>query len=184
MSAQNRGFTLVELLVVISIIAILSVIGITVFTGVQKGARNTKRISDMRAIVLALEQYYNNPVNNFQYPNPGGGWRSECNAWGGYTSDQVIPGLAPNYLASFPSDPRMDKTNSTSCYLYQSNGTDYTLLDHNIEEFINSRSDYVGYKPFIDPTRDGGPDGCAVDYNPSSPNIWSWKRSSPGGRCW
>ena len=37
------GFTLVELLVVVAIIAVLSVIGITIFTGVQKNARDARR---------------------------------------------------------------------------------------------------------------------------------------------
>lgn len=55
---KTKGFTLVELLVVISIIAILSVIGITVFSGVQKNARDAKRISDIKAIANALEQYH------------------------------------------------------------------------------------------------------------------------------
>lgn len=52
------GFTLVELLVVVSIIAVLSVIGITIFTGVQKGARDARRKADIDSIAKALEANY------------------------------------------------------------------------------------------------------------------------------
>lgn len=60
LSVNKKGFTLVELLVVISIIAILSIIGLTVFTGVQKNARDARRQSDVDAIAKALETTYNN----------------------------------------------------------------------------------------------------------------------------
>lgn len=56
----RRGFTLVELLVVIAIIAILSVIGVTVFTGIQKNARDSKRKADIESIAKAYEVKYNN----------------------------------------------------------------------------------------------------------------------------
>lgn len=56
---KKSGFTLVELLVVISIIAILSTIGITVYSGVQKTAQDTKRKVDINAIAKAYEQKYN-----------------------------------------------------------------------------------------------------------------------------
>ncbi|MBI2018651.1 prepilin-type N-terminal cleavage/methylation domain-containing protein [Candidatus Daviesbacteria bacterium] len=59
-TAKNpHGFTLVELLVVISIIAILSVIGITVFGNVQQRARDARRKADIDSIAKAMEANYN-----------------------------------------------------------------------------------------------------------------------------
>ena len=66
MPAQKvLGFTLVELLVVISIIAILSVIGITVFSGVQKNARDAKRRGDIDAISKAIELHFNTTSDQY-----------------------------------------------------------------------------------------------------------------------
>ena len=64
----SKGFTLVELLVVITIIAILSVIGITIFGGVQKTARDARRRGDIDALAKAAELNYSGGV----YVFPGG----------------------------------------------------------------------------------------------------------------
>lgn len=61
-----EGFTLVELLVVISIIAILSVAGMVVYTNVQLKARDAKRKGDIDAIAKAMEVNYNR-ITPFQY---------------------------------------------------------------------------------------------------------------------
>lgn len=60
------GFTLVELLVVISIIAILSVVAVTLFGNAQKNARDGRRRADIDAIAAALEA--NHVPNSNTYP--------------------------------------------------------------------------------------------------------------------
>lgn len=174
MKKRNKGFTLVELLVVIAIMGVLSTIVLGSVGSARQKSRDAKRTADLTQIKTALEMYYN---DNRSYPNPGWGWRSECAAWGGFAANSVIPGLVPNYLSSFPSDPSMNKSGNTSCYLYISNGADYAVLDHNI---IDPGFNYQSKKDFIDPARDGGTNPCIVD----GAGIWSWKLSSIGGACW
>lgn len=52
---SSKGFTLVELMVVITIIAILSIVGVTVYSSVQTKAQDSKRIQDIDAIASAME---------------------------------------------------------------------------------------------------------------------------------
>lgn len=52
---SEKGFTLVELLVAITIIAVLAAVGIVVFGGVQAKARDSRRSQDLIAIANALE---------------------------------------------------------------------------------------------------------------------------------
>lgn len=57
-SKKNRGFTLIEVLVAVSIVSILlSVISISV-SGSRKDARNATRQTDIKQIGTALELYY------------------------------------------------------------------------------------------------------------------------------
>ncbi|MBI5254406.1 type II secretion system protein [Candidatus Falkowbacteria bacterium] len=52
---QKRGFSLVELIVVIAIVAILSTLVLFSLTGVREKARDAKRLSDMESIRQAME---------------------------------------------------------------------------------------------------------------------------------
>ncbi len=69
-SKKNKfiGFTLLEMLVVIGIIAILLGMGATSYSTAQKKARDAKRKDDLKTIQNALEQYYS--ICGYQYPTP------------------------------------------------------------------------------------------------------------------
>ncbi|MDD5711042.1 MAG: prepilin-type N-terminal cleavage/methylation domain-containing protein [Candidatus Colwellbacteria bacterium] len=55
---NNQGFTLIEMLIVIAIIAILSGIVLVGVSGFQASARDSRRISDIRNAQNLLELYY------------------------------------------------------------------------------------------------------------------------------
>lgn len=114
----SRGFTLIELMVVISIIAVLSVIGITVYSGVQKSTRDAKRRADLHAIQLALEQY---KLVNGNYPSP-----ETSSTYRGWAASDLTPTTyIPNLGSSFsdgklPVDPINDATHHYMYYYYTS----------------------------------------------------------------
>lgn len=64
---QNlRGFTLMELLIVIALIGILISISVAAYTTAQKRTRDSRRQGDLKALQNALEQY--NSANSGSYP--------------------------------------------------------------------------------------------------------------------
>ncbi len=65
--SKTKGFTLIELMIVIAIIAVLSVIGATLYGGAQKSARDSKRVQEMKAIANALEANFGTTTTG-QYP--------------------------------------------------------------------------------------------------------------------
>ena len=86
---SKKGFSLVELLVVITIIAILSVTAYVALGGQTSKARNSKRMQDIATIQQALEVYL--------IQNPTGQYPTALNIMG------------KNIISEIPMDP--DKTN-------------------------------------------------------------------------
>ncbi|MBE0427986.1 MAG: prepilin-type N-terminal cleavage/methylation domain-containing protein [Nitrospirae bacterium] len=58
MNKNNKGFTLVELLIVIAIISILAMIAIPSYVGQQKRAARTEAYSNLQSLRLLEEQFF------------------------------------------------------------------------------------------------------------------------------
>lgn len=86
---EKQGFTLIELIVSVTIIAVLTVVGIVSFSGSNQKARDSKRMADMENIRMALELYRQSTGST--YPS---------------TNDYENGILVPDYIAQIPTDPK------------------------------------------------------------------------------
>ena len=85
---KKKGFTLIELIVVITIIVVVSTIAMISYASTNKRARDSKRVSDLQKIAIALEMARQIGSN---YPAAAGG---------------LPVGLVPTYLQIWPTDPK------------------------------------------------------------------------------
>jgi type II secretion system protein G len=107
---KQRGFTIVELLIVIVVIAILAAITIVAYNGIQGRALDSDRVSDLATIRKALESY---KVVNGSYPE------ENAASWEYSTTDpqNFLSALKP-FLSKIPVDPVNDANNFYYYYLY------------------------------------------------------------------
>lgn len=97
---STRGFTLIELMVVITIIGILAVGGTSVYTAQLQKSRDAVRMTDVKAIQAALTQY--NGDNN-KYPDP---------TIAGITYTGTLLGFLGNKI---PVDPKFGTDGTAKC---------------------------------------------------------------------
>ncbi len=84
---KNLGFTLIEILVVVAIIALLSSIALIGLMSAREKSRNVKRLGDMTQMNTALELYN---AQNKGYPPAVNG---------------VPQGMTPSFLTGIPFSP-------------------------------------------------------------------------------
>ncbi|HEY4495789.1 MAG TPA: type II secretion system protein [Candidatus Paceibacterota bacterium] len=146
---KKNGFTLMELLVVIAIIGILSSIVIASMTSARQKARDTKRISDIKQLQLALALFAD--ANSNHYPAT----LSTC---------AQTTCLASTYIPAIPTPPTGGSYSyaalgSSSCTSYHLGALlevagSSVLLDDSDADAVNvcsdSAFDFTGTDPIFD----------------------------------
>ena len=144
------GFTLIELLVVIAIIGILSSVVFASLNNAKQKSRDTKRISDIKQLQIALEFFYD---ANSEYPD----------------DIDAASLVTPGYIVSIPLDPRgvpyyYDNITNTNaecdiasgvCTKYHI-GADLEDTNHSVKD---SDTDFANFA--VDGIDGDDADGCA-----------------------
>jgi prepilin-type N-terminal cleavage/methylation domain-containing protein len=94
MKHTRRGFTMIELLVTVTMIAVLTVIGVVSYSSVNKRSRDAKRKSDLEQLRSAMEMFRSD--YNY-YPGTTGAWVAAS----GLDTD-----LVSTYMPAIASDPQ------------------------------------------------------------------------------
>ncbi len=192
---NNKGFTLIELMVVISIIAFLSSVVLASISKAREKAVLTKTVSEMRSLQTALEQY---KLDNGIYPyeqtkSTGLNWNVDytniSDNGGSYQLASTLNVLVSpkKYIPKIPASPKFPNNYNNADYL-KSHAMGY----------LTQSADYLG-RPWGWNYECGGqpikkymiwyyPGGEALNlpyatmYNPSSPtDVYTGIQVQPGG---
>jgi len=106
--AKQKGFTIVELLIVIVVIAILAAISIVAYNGIQQRGRDSVRTSGIRSLQKVIEIY---KIDTGSYPQAINGGTPIADGSGSALSN-LSTALVPGYIPSIPTDPKPGVTYS------------------------------------------------------------------------
>ncbi len=117
-----KGFTLIELIIVIAIISLLAMIITYSIVGAQQKARDTKRIAELSDIGKAIGIYQSMNAGGLPAIDPGNidHWDTGCVGDNNFLNDLVIDGLAKTIPRSTDiPDPSGFGYPGAGCYRYR-----------------------------------------------------------------
>jgi prepilin-type N-terminal cleavage/methylation domain-containing protein len=209
----RRGFSLIELLIVISILTLLLQIALPAIEMSREAARRTQCIANLRQITLAFQQHHD--IHGY-YPSSGWGWQWVGHPSRGYGNEQpggwaynILPFVEEQAIrelgAGLPEGSREQqlailKANATPIALFNCPSRRLPRAYPMINTYGD---DVVGFSPLLpDECLKGNGEFCRVarsDYAVNSGNInpdtepgpnsltdsdaWEWKLSGPRGRA-
>lgn len=113
-----KGFTFIEILVVVTIISLLAAVGAVSYSQFSKQSRDARRKADLEQIRSAIELYKSNSSSNL-YPLTG-----TANLVFTSCSMGALTDGTNTYMSKIPNDPKC----TTSIYYYASaTGSTYTM---------------------------------------------------------
>ena len=123
---RPAGFTIVELLIVVVIIAILAAITVVAFNGIQARARDSARIAKIKSMAKAIELY---KIDNGIYPaiQDGSGTEGVCGSqtenWGHCDRNKELSDALAPYMALDPTS-LSNATQGNYYYYYTAHSSD------------------------------------------------------------
>ncbi|MFC1711956.1 type IV pilin protein, partial [Patescibacteria group bacterium] len=112
MKNLKKGFSFIEILVVVTIIGVIAAIGTVTYTSAQKKSRDGRRKKDLQSLRFAIEEYR---AFNLEYPGEtccSGTLYSSCGSSNG------IDWLPADLQSEFPSGIKDPKNTEPFCYYY------------------------------------------------------------------
>lgn len=184
----KTGFTLIEILVVISIIGILSSVLYASFGEARDDSRNKALQAELREVQLALELYKS---QNDRYPVA----ETTCdsyNALGGgiYTTDNtacgataIVAGVVPDFIADLPLPADSGNTDCNFSYKTDGGGTWYKLTAEHCAASVTESTGVQSGDELARCVVSAACPNCDTDYISSAPFYESYAIYSAGGEC-
>lgn len=147
---QDRGFSLIELLIVVTIIGLLLAISVVNYRNAIERARQRRSMADMRAISTGIETY---AADFGRYPPPAGFTMPQGLSLPTSTIGPMSAYLQPTYLKYCPVS---DGWNSWFTYGTGNGSTDYAVRS-------NGRDGSPEAAPTYGPTTEFNADIILVD---------------------